>query len=248
MPFDVGRCAAACTAQSNYNIAHPPSDGSAPMLCRFFNTYNLLKNGIVQSQVCAMYSETWGSSYAVNTGYSSSGATYTIQNSVTYSNTADPGVCVPLACGYTAGKLFTLSIAPANPSINGHGTASIDPQGNGRDEVQFSATGPKDPLAAKFYLDSQCHLHTISGSVMADESANQDPSATGTTAYNYFSSPSYVASVNAYQPTCRVATDGSSMLTCVGATGNQFFACFIWWRIGVNPGDCGTFTLAVTAV
>jgi hypothetical protein len=47
--FDEARCAVACTAQSAYNLKHPPSKGS-PKLCQFYNTYVLYKNGVSQGQ------------------------------------------------------------------------------------------------------------------------------------------------------------------------------------------------------
>ena len=49
VPFLEDRCAAACTAQSDYNLKHPPSKGR-PKLCQFYNTYSLLKNGVSQGQ------------------------------------------------------------------------------------------------------------------------------------------------------------------------------------------------------
>lgn len=55
-PFDAGLCAAACTAQSDYNINHPPTDGTKPKTCQFFNTYMLLKNGVPEAQVCSLVS------------------------------------------------------------------------------------------------------------------------------------------------------------------------------------------------
>lgn len=64
-PFNPGLCASACEAQNEYNRAHPPASGE-PMICRFFNTYMLAENGDPRGQICAMYSNTWDSSYAVN--------------------------------------------------------------------------------------------------------------------------------------------------------------------------------------
>jgi len=61
-PFSIQRCAAACSAQSAYNLAHPPSSGNATT-CQYFATYYLLKNDLVQSQVCSMYTESWGPEY-----------------------------------------------------------------------------------------------------------------------------------------------------------------------------------------
>ena len=54
-PFDAGLCAAACSAQSAYNIRNPPKNGK-PKTCQFFNTYMLLKNGIPEGQYCSMVS------------------------------------------------------------------------------------------------------------------------------------------------------------------------------------------------
>ncbi|OCK84336.1 hypothetical protein K432DRAFT_414050 [Lepidopterella palustris CBS 459.81] len=76
-PFDATRCAAACDAQSAYNIAHPPQSGP-PKICRFFNTYLMEKNGLSQGQMCSMYTLAWDSSYAVNTGQTRGTDVYSI--------------------------------------------------------------------------------------------------------------------------------------------------------------------------
>ena len=55
-PFDAGLCAAACSAQSDYNLAHPPAAPAKPKTCQYFNTYLLLKNGVTEGQYCAMVS------------------------------------------------------------------------------------------------------------------------------------------------------------------------------------------------
>ncbi|KAK8085995.1 hypothetical protein PG994_000969 [Apiospora phragmitis] len=52
-PFDASLCAAACEAQTKYNVEHPPATG-APQTCQFFNTYMLMKNGVAEAQICAM--------------------------------------------------------------------------------------------------------------------------------------------------------------------------------------------------
>ncbi|KAI1124305.1 hypothetical protein F5Y10DRAFT_31946 [Nemania abortiva] len=65
--FDVGLCAAACTSQNEYNLAHPPSTGS-PKLCNFFVTYLSEVNGSPEGQYCSMYTQYWDSSYATNDG------------------------------------------------------------------------------------------------------------------------------------------------------------------------------------
>jgi hypothetical protein len=66
-PFDTALCAAACSAQTAYNVAHPPQTG-AVRKCNYWNTYLLNKNGIAQGQFCAMYTEKWAASYATNVG------------------------------------------------------------------------------------------------------------------------------------------------------------------------------------
>lgn len=48
-PFDESLCAAVCTAQSNYNLKHPPSSG-LPKTCQFYNTYVLFRDGVPQGQ------------------------------------------------------------------------------------------------------------------------------------------------------------------------------------------------------
>ncbi|THV51538.1 hypothetical protein BGAL_0107g00100 [Botrytis galanthina] len=67
-PFDASLCAAYCSAQSKYNLEHPPSDRSPVKTCQFFNTYLLYVNDLrnTQGQYCAIYSEAWDSSYATN--------------------------------------------------------------------------------------------------------------------------------------------------------------------------------------
>ncbi|RMD43044.1 hypothetical protein DV735_g2090, partial [Chaetothyriales sp. CBS 134920] len=91
-PFDPSRCAAACAAVTQFNADHLCSRAT----CRFFDTYILLKNGVPQGQVCAMYTRSWGSVYANNYGYYSTDGSnhYTIEWSYTFSNTTDPGADV----------------------------------------------------------------------------------------------------------------------------------------------------------
>ncbi|KAK5123636.1 hypothetical protein LTR85_002674 [Meristemomyces frigidus] len=69
-PFNVQLCADYCTAQNVYNLAHPASNGAPVQTCQFFNTYILYNNtpSNTQGQYCAIYSESWSSSYATNTG------------------------------------------------------------------------------------------------------------------------------------------------------------------------------------
>ncbi|KAH7057062.1 hypothetical protein B0J12DRAFT_696947 [Macrophomina phaseolina] len=97
-PFDSSLCAAACDAQTKYNIAHPPSSGYTP-LCAAFGTYLLTKTNstgsYIQGQMCTMYTSAWGKDYAVNTAsYDDSiGAKYTYSYSFFYSKTELQPVC-----------------------------------------------------------------------------------------------------------------------------------------------------------
>lgn len=93
--FDARLCAAACSEQSAYNLAHPPSDRPA-QTCQFFNTYLLSKNGVAIGQYCSMYSQEWASQYGTNTGYWYGSDHYTVSYSYTFTNSANNGspVCV----------------------------------------------------------------------------------------------------------------------------------------------------------
>ncbi|KAI0523881.1 hypothetical protein F5B22DRAFT_659634 [Xylaria bambusicola] len=90
-PFDPALCAAACTAQSEYNIANPPPTGVA-QTCQFFNTYLLLKNGLPEGQVCSMYTMSWDAQYApANQGQWRDNDHYSFAYSFTYANLTSPG-------------------------------------------------------------------------------------------------------------------------------------------------------------
>ena len=91
-PFDVSLCAAACSAQTQYNLAHPPAEGK-PMTCQFFNTYILLRNNQNVGQYCSLYNETWPASTATNVGQYRGSDKYTIAYSYAFSNATDAGVC-----------------------------------------------------------------------------------------------------------------------------------------------------------
>lgn len=67
-PFDSALCAAACKAQTEYDVAHPAADGIYKP-CNFFSTYILEKNGVPLGTYCSLYTRSWDSSYVTNTGY-----------------------------------------------------------------------------------------------------------------------------------------------------------------------------------
>ncbi|KAL3420929.1 hypothetical protein PVAG01_07374 [Phlyctema vagabunda] len=87
--FDIALCASACTAQSEYNLRHPPKEGKAKT-CQYFNTYILYKNDVAQGQYCSLYSESWDRSYAVNRGQYRGSDKYTISYSFSVSNATNP--------------------------------------------------------------------------------------------------------------------------------------------------------------
>lgn len=91
--LDAKLCAAACQQHNKYAVAHPPANGR-PQLCRFFNTYILLKNEISQGQYCAMYTQRWDNSFATNHGQWRGKDQYTIQYSFSFTDATNEGVPV----------------------------------------------------------------------------------------------------------------------------------------------------------
>ncbi|KAF1834143.1 hypothetical protein BDW02DRAFT_598499 [Decorospora gaudefroyi] len=82
-PFDAQRCAQACEAETQFNLDH--LNGRA--ICRFFNFYMSLKNGLPDQQVCALYTQAWDASYATNEGQWRGDDHYTITGSYAFTNT-----------------------------------------------------------------------------------------------------------------------------------------------------------------
>ncbi|KAI5198402.1 hypothetical protein E4T38_07559 [Aureobasidium subglaciale] len=110
-PFDTTLCAAACTAQTKYNLKHPPSTGKAAT-CQFYNTYEMYRNDVYQGQYwyvstsftitstkiqgltsySTLYTQAWDTTYATNKGQWRGTAHYTIGRSYIASNVTDDGV------------------------------------------------------------------------------------------------------------------------------------------------------------
>ncbi|KAI5197076.1 hypothetical protein E4T38_08194 [Aureobasidium subglaciale] len=93
-PFNIQLCADYCSAQTQYDLANPAADGTPPKVCNFFNTYILYKNDASspQGQYCAIYTEVWSDSYAVNSGQNRGSDRYFIGYSYTFANSSSPGV------------------------------------------------------------------------------------------------------------------------------------------------------------
>ncbi|KAK4561353.1 hypothetical protein LTR86_004670 [Recurvomyces mirabilis] len=95
-PFDASLCAAACSSQSVYNLAHPPQNGVA-QTCQFFNTYVLYNGTQSVGQYCSLYNESWPASFATNVGQYRGADHFTVGYSYTFSNTTG-GAEVPAGC------------------------------------------------------------------------------------------------------------------------------------------------------
>jgi hypothetical protein len=93
-PFNIQLCADYCSAQTQYNFAHPAGDGTPPKSCNFFNTYILYKNdaGSPQGQYCSIYTEQWSDAYAVNSGQMRGSDRYFIGYSYTFSNSSSVSI------------------------------------------------------------------------------------------------------------------------------------------------------------
>ncbi|RYC56894.1 hypothetical protein CHU98_g9302 [Xylaria longipes] len=124
-PFDPALCAAACTAQSEYNIANPPAAGPAET-CQFFNTYLLLKNGLPEGQVCSLYSLSWDATYSSTSAQYHDGDHYSVAFSFSYTNSTSPGsprIPCPVA---TASSLIAAStLQPYCSSLLGYTTPVV---------------------------------------------------------------------------------------------------------------------------
>lgn len=94
--WDVSQCSNYCDAQTKYNNATAPKDGTPAKVCKFFNTYLLqakLANGTIvpQGQYCSLYTEAWHIKYAVNGGQWRGQDQYTVDYSFGYAK-IDAGV------------------------------------------------------------------------------------------------------------------------------------------------------------
>ncbi|KAG9605809.1 hypothetical protein KCU77_g801, partial [Aureobasidium melanogenum] len=91
--WDVSQCSNYCDAQTKYNLATAPKDGTPAKVCKFFNTYLLqakLANGTIvpQGQYCSLYTEAWPIKYATNGGQWRGQDQYTVDYSFGYAKTA----------------------------------------------------------------------------------------------------------------------------------------------------------------
>jgi hypothetical protein len=113
--WDVSQCSNFCDAQTKYNLATAPKDGTPAKVCKFFNTYLLqakLANGTIvpQGQYCSLYTEAWPIKYAVNGGQWRGQDQYTVDYSFGYAKTdagVDPTVGDTTGAAYQARQDMT---------------------------------------------------------------------------------------------------------------------------------------------
>ncbi|RYN83952.1 hypothetical protein AA0117_g713 [Alternaria alternata] len=68
-PYDPSLCAAAYESQTKFDKEHLADANGDYKPCNFFTSYILTKNGVPLGTYCALYTQHWDASYAVNTGY-----------------------------------------------------------------------------------------------------------------------------------------------------------------------------------
>jgi hypothetical protein len=128
--FDAKLCATACKETNKWALEHPPAEGK-PQLCRYFNTYILLKNGVSQGQYCSMYTQEWDASFATNDGQYRGDDHYTIQYSFGFTDKSDDGAPVcpnDLTYLQASGQEFCSSfIGYAQPTTTATATATTTP-------------------------------------------------------------------------------------------------------------------------
>ncbi|KAK5019129.1 hypothetical protein LTR39_000570 [Cryomyces antarcticus] len=114
--YDPQACAAACDAQTVYDKA-TSSDGCHFSACVYANMYILSDNGVPKTVVCALYTQYWGSQYAVNTGYYSGNDEYTVSNSIGLTNTTAATI-YPQLCPKTAPKILGSASLKSTPAVS----------------------------------------------------------------------------------------------------------------------------------
>lgn len=93
-PYDPSLCAAACQAQTANDKSIPDSNGEYRP-CNFFQSYIMTKNGTPLGTYCALYTQAFGTEYAVNTGFSSGSDVYKVECATSYTLTKQDNGKVP---------------------------------------------------------------------------------------------------------------------------------------------------------
>jgi hypothetical protein len=91
-PYDPALCAAACESQTQFDKNHLVDANGEYKPCNFFTSYILTKNGVPLGTYCALYTQTWDETYAVNTGYYYGDDVYSVVCAASYTaSTIDSG-------------------------------------------------------------------------------------------------------------------------------------------------------------
>ncbi|KAK7949322.1 uncharacterized protein PG986_010208 [Apiospora aurea] len=184
-PFDVGLCAAACEAQTAYNLQHPPASG-APLTCQLFNTYMLMRDGTAVGQYCAMYTQYWGHLHMTNRGEWRGSEGYTFAWSLEYSNTTDPGRPAGLEtnsknCGACGNPVAMFTLQSQGGNYDQRPAYDINPRGKASSMAFFRSNARPMGQVAQFQLDrSSGHLALLCNSNTGGPKAlyaNVDPDA-----------------------------------------------------------------------
>ncbi|KAF7890023.1 uncharacterized protein EAF02_002438 [Botrytis sinoallii] len=82
--YGVVACTSACTAQSKYNLEHPPSSGH-PAICNQVVVYVLSQSNKPQGIYCSMYTEVWAPNHATNYGQWRGSEYWSVSQAYSYS-------------------------------------------------------------------------------------------------------------------------------------------------------------------
>jgi hypothetical protein len=146
-PYDPALCAAVCQAQTDYNKAHPDSDGKYKP-CNFFTSYILTKNDVPLGTYCALYTRTWDSSYATNTGYYYGDDRYQVISAASYEITNPSSSAIPGQSSSSFATSTSTSFISSSSSSTATPTPTFTPFPAGVNVLQnpgfesISANGP----------------------------------------------------------------------------------------------------------
>jgi hypothetical protein len=91
-PYDPSLCAAACKAQTEFDREHLADANGNYKPCNFYTSYILTQNDVPLGTYCALYTRSWDSSLAVNTGYYYGDDKYSVICAASYeASTLDSG-------------------------------------------------------------------------------------------------------------------------------------------------------------
>ncbi|TKA74885.1 hypothetical protein B0A49_06076 [Cryomyces minteri] len=169
--YDPQACAAACDAQTVYDKA-TSSDGCHFAACVYANLYVLSDNGVPKTVVCALYTQYWGSQYAVNTGYYSGNDQYTVSNSIGITNTTAARI-YPQTCPKTVPETLgsaSLTSTFGETAVGSPTYSSLDKSGN--DHLAFYAV-PQSVLPATSSCVSHGYVYHVESGLCLTQKQTQ---------------------------------------------------------------------------